>query len=48
MPEPRVALQADLNHVEARKVVAAFCLNRGANARQQQRLPDKSTKLLDG
>jgi tetratricopeptide (TPR) repeat protein len=40
MQEFRAALRAEPNHTEARKALAAFYINRGANARQQQRLPD--------
>ena len=47
MPEFRAALQADPNHVEARKAIAAFYINRGANARQQQRLPDAIQDLQE-
>jgi len=47
MQEFRAALQADPNHVEARQAVAAFYLNRGANARQQQRLPDALQDLQE-
>jgi tetratricopeptide (TPR) repeat protein len=47
MQEFRAALQADPNHAEARKAVAAYYMNRGANARQQQRLPDAIEDLLE-
>jgi tetratricopeptide (TPR) repeat protein len=47
MQEFRAALQADPNHVEARKAVAAYYMNRGANARQQQRLPDAIQDLQE-
>jgi len=47
MQEFRTALQVDPNHVEARQAVAAFYLNRGANARQQQRLPDAIQDLQE-
>jgi superkiller protein 3 len=38
--EFRAALQANPNHVEAKKALAAFYINRGAAARQQRRLDD--------
>lgn len=47
MPEFRAALQADPNHAEARKAVAAFYLNRGASARQQKRLNDALQDLQE-
>lgn len=47
MQEFRAALQADPNYAEARKALAAYYVNRGANARQQQRLPDAIQDLQE-
>jgi tetratricopeptide (TPR) repeat protein len=47
MQEFRAALQADPNHTEARKALAAYYVNRGANARQQHRLPDAIQDLQE-
>ncbi|MGE0679689.1 MAG: tetratricopeptide repeat protein [Candidatus Binatia bacterium] len=45
--EFRAALQANPNHVEARKALAAFHINRGAAARQQGRLDDAVRDLQE-
>lgn len=45
--EFRAALQANPDHVEAKKALAAFYINRGAVARQQRRLDDAVRDLQE-
>lgn len=45
--EFRAALQANPNHGEAKKALAAFYINRGAAARQQRRLDDAARDLQE-
>lgn len=45
--EFRTALQINPNHAEARKGIAAFHLNRGANFRQQRQLPQAIQELQE-
>jgi len=45
--EFRAALQLDPNHVEARRAMAAFYVNRGATARQQHRLDEALRNLQE-
>ena len=47
MQEFRAALQADPNYAEARKALAAYYVNRGTNARQQQRLSEAIQDLQE-
>jgi tetratricopeptide (TPR) repeat protein len=45
--EFRATLQLDPNHAEARKGIVAYHLNRGANFRQQQQLPQAIQELQE-